>query len=182
VNRLGHAIATTYLITALVGGVVMVFLSPPFQAPDEPNHFFRAQALSEGYLVARSQPGKIGALMRAVSGMYLIANPAPGIDPAAQRAWMEAHPLRFVEIVWSTFLVYWSPILHSAVGMLGWLDTALAPRYVKLFHGALIVSGVVAGTRAARAGWAERGLADQFVWEKKDICFVIAAGNDGTDS
>jgi uncharacterized membrane protein len=94
-----------------------------------------------------------------MSGMYLIANPAPGIDPAAQRAWMEAHPLRFVEIVWSTFLVYWSPILHSAVGMLGWLDTALGLGYVKLFYGALIVSGVVVGARAAHVGWAERGLA-----------------------
>ena len=372
-NRLGHAIATTYLITALVGGAVMAFLSPPFQAPDEPNHFFRAQALSEGYVVAQRQPGKVGAPMRTViphwaltlmgdipghpdkkqtleavkarrdaraddpsvmfvdfrnsalyspvvyvpqavglglgrllrlplldayylgrllnlmasvalcywtavrlpygqlpfvmlalcpmflfeqasfavdsltyalaaafcgavlresvptenalgrrtviaiallgllmgltkpsaaplplfallllrrtsgsparrpwgavmiimglswasmlgwslmmSGMYLIANPAPGIDPAGQRAWIEAHPLRFAEIVWRTLLVYWSPLLHSAVGVLGWLDTALAWRYVKLFYGALIVSGLVAGTRAAHAGWAERGLA-----------------------
>jgi uncharacterized membrane protein len=94
-----------------------------------------------------------------MSGMYLIANPAPGIDPSGQRAWIEAHPLQFADIVWRTFLVYWSPILHSAVGVLGWLDTALSPRYVKLFYCALIVSGIVAGARAARPGWAERGLA-----------------------
>jgi len=373
VNPLGHAVARTYLITALVGGAVMAFLSPPFQAPDEPNHFFRAQALSEGYVVAQRQPEKVGAPMRAViphwaltlmgnipghpdkkqtvdalkarrdapandpsimfvdfrnsalyspvvyvpqavglalgrllrmplldayylgrllnliasvalcywtalrlpygqltfvmialcpmflfeqasfsadaltyalaaafcgavlresvhpgtplgrhtvialalmgalmgltkpstgplplfallilrrtsgspprrpwaavmvvigiswatmlgwsvmmRGMYLIANPTPGIDPAGQRAWIVAHPREFADILWHTFLVYWSPLLHSAVGMLGWLDTALAWRYVRLFYGALIVSGVVAGGRAAHARWAERGLA-----------------------
>ena len=372
-DRLGRAVARTYLITAIVGGAIMAFLSPPFQAPDEPNHFFRAQALSEGYVLAERQANKVGAPMRAVipdwaltltgdipghpdkkqtvdaltarrdapandpsiifvdfrnsalyspvvyvpqavglgvgrllrmplldayylgrllsliasvalcywtavhlpygqltfvmlalspmflfeqasfsadaltyalaaafcgavlresvpthaalgrramiglallgalmgltkpsaaplplfallllrrttgsprrrpwgavmlivgiswaamlgwsflmSGMYLIASPAPGIDPAGQRGWIEAHPWEFVDIVWRTFLVYWFPLLHSAVGMLGWLDTALAERYVKLFYAALLVSGVVAGARAARAGWAERGLA-----------------------
>jgi uncharacterized membrane protein len=373
VNPLGRAVATTYLITALIGGAIMAFLSPPFQAPDEPNHFFRAQALSEGYVVAQRQPGKVGAPMRTViphwaltlmgdipghpdkkqtvdglkaqrdaraddlsimfvdfrnsalyspvvylpqaaglglgrlsrmplldayylgrllnliasvalcywtalrlpyaqlsfvmlalcpmflfqqasfsadaltyalaaafcgavlkesvhtdtalgrrtvstlallgalmgltkpsaaplplfallllrrtsgsshrrpwgavmvvigiswatmlgwssmmSGMYLIANLAPGIDPSGQRAWILAHPWGFVDIVWRTILVYWSPLLHSAVGVLGWLDTALAWRYVKLFYGALIVSGVVAGARTAYPGWAERWLA-----------------------
>src|SRR5262245_21775476 len=94
-----------------------------------------------------------------MSGMYLIANPAPGIDPSGQRAWILAHPREFAVIVWHTLLVYWSPLLHSAVGVLGWLDTVLAWRYVKLFYVALIVSGVVAGARAAYAGWAERGLA-----------------------
>src|SRR5262245_60223348 len=43
----------------------MVFLSPPFQAPDEPNHFFRAQALSEGYVLAERQANNVGAPMRA---------------------------------------------------------------------------------------------------------------------
>jgi uncharacterized membrane protein len=66
VNQLGHAVATTYLITAIIGGAVMAFLSPPFQAPDEPNHFFRAQALSESYVVAQHQLGKVGAPMRTV--------------------------------------------------------------------------------------------------------------------
>ncbi len=48
VGTIRTAIARTYLVIALVGGITMAFLSPPFQAPDEPNHFFRAQALSEG--------------------------------------------------------------------------------------------------------------------------------------
>lgn len=64
-NRLNHGIATAYLITAIIGGALMVVLSPPFQAPDEQNHFFRAQTLSEGYLLAQRQPAKVGAPMRA---------------------------------------------------------------------------------------------------------------------
>lgn len=94
-----------------------------------------------------------------VSGMYVIANPAPGIDPAGQRAWIQAHPLRFTAILWHTFLTYWYSIVYSAVGVLGWLDTMLSATYVKYFYAFALVSGVVAEPRAARPGWAARGLA-----------------------
>src|SRR5262245_57584495 len=50
----------------------MVFLSPPFQAPDEQNHFFRAQTLSEGHLLAQRQPGKVGAPMHAAIFKWVV--------------------------------------------------------------------------------------------------------------
>ena len=40
-----HVLAKVYLAIALVFGTVMVFVNPPFQSPDEPNHFFRAPLL-----------------------------------------------------------------------------------------------------------------------------------------
>ena len=42
-----------YLAVALVWGLVMVFLVPPFQVPDEPNHYFRAWSVAELQLLAR---------------------------------------------------------------------------------------------------------------------------------
>lgn len=40
--------ATVYLLVALVWGVLLVFLTPPFQNFDEPAHFYRAWSLAEG--------------------------------------------------------------------------------------------------------------------------------------
>ena len=94
-----------------------------------------------------------------VGGMYAIANPTPGIDPAAQRAWMQAHPIRFVEILWHTFRAGFAELCYSAVGVLGWLDTMLARRYITYFYVVLAVSGAIAEPRAAHPGKSERGLA-----------------------
>lgn len=42
--------ATVFLTLGLVFGILFTFLTPPFQVPDEPAHFFRAYAISEGSL------------------------------------------------------------------------------------------------------------------------------------
>lgn len=44
-------------------GVLFVFLTPPFQVPDEPAHFFRAFDVSEGRLLPRGRPGHRGAFV-----------------------------------------------------------------------------------------------------------------------
>jgi uncharacterized membrane protein len=42
-----------FLGAGLFGGLVLVFLTPPFQVPDEPAHFFRAYSVSEGTFFVR---------------------------------------------------------------------------------------------------------------------------------
>src|SRR4029079_8068336 len=44
----------TVLVVGLLGGLLFVAATPPFQAPDEPNHFARAYQISEGVLFPRS--------------------------------------------------------------------------------------------------------------------------------
>jgi hypothetical protein len=39
--------ARLFLPFAIVFGLVMTFLTPPFQSPDEPAHFFRAYQVSD---------------------------------------------------------------------------------------------------------------------------------------
>lgn len=49
-----------FLSLTLCVGALLVFFTPPFQAPDEDSHFKRAYALSEGAIVAVNQGGVSG--------------------------------------------------------------------------------------------------------------------------
>ncbi len=52
VNTISANPARVYLILATISGLIMVFLVPPFQPPDEHPHFFRSYQISRGGLVA----------------------------------------------------------------------------------------------------------------------------------
>jgi uncharacterized membrane protein len=47
----------------LVSGVCFVCVTPPFQVPDEPEHFYRAFEVSEGRLVSSARDGRSGDLL-----------------------------------------------------------------------------------------------------------------------
>jgi len=61
-ERLGnfHKPEKQFLIIALVWGILTVFITPPFQAPDEPHHFYRSYYLSCGNLATPSTNDVIG--------------------------------------------------------------------------------------------------------------------------
>jgi uncharacterized membrane protein len=54
-----------FLVCTIVFGLGLVFLIPPFQAPDEPGHFFRAYQISEGRWIARAENGVCGGELPA---------------------------------------------------------------------------------------------------------------------
>ncbi len=51
------------LIWMAVFGVLYVFLIPPFQSPDEPNHFLRAYQISEGHLFPEKTDARLGGVL-----------------------------------------------------------------------------------------------------------------------
>jgi uncharacterized membrane protein len=53
-------ISRIFLLSAMLLGIPLVFLLPPFQAPDEPGHFFRAYQVSEGRWVVPAVNGVCG--------------------------------------------------------------------------------------------------------------------------
>ncbi|HZU89935.1 MAG TPA: DUF2142 domain-containing protein [Stellaceae bacterium] len=55
--------ALVYLLVGLVGIISMVVLTPPFQVPDEPGHFYRAYQLSELQLRGSVRNGKAGGML-----------------------------------------------------------------------------------------------------------------------
>src|SRR5438034_2263054 len=54
-----------FLVFAVAGGLLLLVLTPPFQVPDEPSHFYRAYAISEGHFTARLQRGSPGEMLPA---------------------------------------------------------------------------------------------------------------------
>ncbi|WP_176736221.1 DUF2142 domain-containing protein [Oligoflexus tunisiensis] len=45
----------SFALIALLSGLVLCFLTPPFQVPDEPTHLFRAYEISEGHILSVKQ-------------------------------------------------------------------------------------------------------------------------------
>ena len=59
IHRLSARLLEPVWIYGIFGslcGVALVFVTPPFQVPDEPHHFYRAYQVSEGDLVSRIVP------------------------------------------------------------------------------------------------------------------------------
>jgi uncharacterized membrane protein len=54
-----------FLLAGLLSGLVFLIVTPPFQVPDEPVHFYRAYALSEGEPWAARGAGGLGAVLPA---------------------------------------------------------------------------------------------------------------------
>lgn len=54
-----------FLVVGLLSGTIFVFVTPPFQVPDENTHFYRAYALSEGRLFAANVDGRTGDFLPA---------------------------------------------------------------------------------------------------------------------
>ncbi len=54
---------TVFLTLALIFGTVFLVITPPFQVPDEPNHFYRAFQVSEGSFEAIKHDQRIGGYL-----------------------------------------------------------------------------------------------------------------------
>jgi uncharacterized membrane protein len=54
-----------FLLAGLLYGLVLLVVTPPFQVPDEPTHFYRAYALSEGEPWATHGEAGLGAVLPA---------------------------------------------------------------------------------------------------------------------
>jgi uncharacterized membrane protein len=60
-----HKIRTErfFLFTAGLFGLLFLFITPPFQVPDEPNHFYRAWQISEGGFISVKQDKRVGGYL-----------------------------------------------------------------------------------------------------------------------
>jgi uncharacterized membrane protein len=68
-----------FLLLALIFGIAILFINPPFQAPDEQVHFYKSYALSDGQII----PEKIGNS----SGFY--------IPKSTNNAYLEFRSIKF---------------------------------------------------------------------------------------
>ncbi len=58
-------------------GLIILLITPPFQSPDEINHFYRAYQISEGNLIAKKQNNRVGGYLP--TSLVKIADPFLGL-------------------------------------------------------------------------------------------------------
>jgi uncharacterized membrane protein len=52
-----------FIIIGLIFGLIFVFITPPFQVPDEYAHFYRAYQVSDGGLISEKNDNRIGGML-----------------------------------------------------------------------------------------------------------------------
>ena len=62
-NQKRRSFLHLFLMGGLVSGLVLIFLTPPMQSPDEPVHFFRGYLITEGVWMLDRQPDRIIAVL-----------------------------------------------------------------------------------------------------------------------
>jgi len=90
--------AVVFLVASLVSGLVHLVLTPPFQAPDEAAHFFRAWRVSEGRLDVR--PGRERAWIEVPVGLLHAGEELYGSSPPFRAV----HPISWDELRHATRL------------------------------------------------------------------------------
>ena len=63
VQRWSFKPQNVFLYSAITWGTLTVFITPPFQVPDEPNHFFRAYQVAGGTLFPVTQHNQVGGFI-----------------------------------------------------------------------------------------------------------------------
>ena len=73
----GLSLSVAYLLYGLVMAVFLTWFMPPFQNPDELNHFFKADQISRGQIISDRGGGHISVAIAT----------APGVSPCTHREW-----------------------------------------------------------------------------------------------
>ena len=68
-----------FLIFATIFGLIFLFITPPFQTPDEVAHFERAYQISEGTLLVQKRGSTIGGLLPSSINKTILATHEPSI-------------------------------------------------------------------------------------------------------
>lgn len=88
-----QTVASRYVTLGLIFGVVMVFLVPPFQVADEPDHYLRATSISQGQVFCDGNSLRVRA-----ENAYLVAAMDPDkVKHLAEKRFDESRVLTYTE-------------------------------------------------------------------------------------
>ncbi len=84
------------------------------------------------------------AWSEVIRDLFVPANPAEtNISIEGQTAYIFNNTWMYLQIAAQTLISSWSGLAHEFVGVLGWLDTPLDPKVVKLYWGILVFVAVI---------------------------------------
>jgi uncharacterized membrane protein len=139
-----HVIVT--IVLGAIGAIPLVFLTPPFQVPDEIQHFYRAYEISEFRIRAQVQNGVAGdAIPNSMIHLSssLIYSPDGGISypvsptPLSKSLSYLSTPLQAGDRAFARFpgAAYYSPLayLPQALGIVVARSMGLGPLYLLYF-------------------------------------------------
>ncbi len=139
-----------FLLLGLLSGLLLVLLTPPFQAPDEYSHFYRAYHISEGHLTARLFDHRVGAELPKSLKKLLMFNHLPFNTEARADAQLFRQALEI-------------PLLKDDRTFVDFNNTALMSPLPYLPEATVIAIGRLAHTRPILLVYAGR-LANLLTW------------------
>src|SRR6185369_6162271 len=115
----GVSIRVAFAALALLFGVELVFVTPPFHAPDEAGHFWRADAIALGYWIPPMHHG----------------HPSAMIPRGIEQLWYGRDtPLELDHRVLVHFPAYYTPLLHLPQAFACFLGHRLDLRPIAILH------------------------------------------------
>lgn len=137
-----------YVLLAPPIGFLFLIVTPPFQVPDEPNHFFRCYQISDGHIMPEKLESQVGGeiprsvidTVREVGGEYAY-EPGKKMSVALIREYLGYHPPKGARTTFVSFrnTALYSPVpyLPALVGVLIGKGLGLSPLWL-LYLGRLI--------------------------------------------
>ena len=109
-----------YSVFVSLCGLALIFITPPFQVPDEPHHFFRAYQVSRGELVGQIAPGGkyAGGLLPESLGRtvnHLLRDVPFHPEQKVSASWLEDALAMDLEPEREAFLGFSNTVLYSPV-------------------------------------------------------------------
>lgn len=129
-----HVETKLFCLFSLLFGALFIFITPPFQAPDEPNHFLRAYQLSEGTLSGSREGNRAGGnLPRGLREIYSLTRMQAMQNERTSRAqlatlFQESRSLSEVDTGAREFYHFPNTVIYSPVPYLPYSATLAIAR------------------------------------------------------
>lgn len=129
-----------FVAAALLIGVAYVFVTPPFEVPDEQNHFWRGLAIGNGQLLPQRGRDATAIVKSTQSFVWVLARTEPHETLAQKLHTIAALPYDGTAAGTVRFAAWYTPLPYVAQSLIA----ALPLRPVLLFYGGRIMNLIAA--------------------------------------
>ena len=129
-----------FVAAALLIGVAYVFVTPPFEVPDEQNHFWRGLAIGNGQLLPKRGPDATPIVKSTQNFVWVLARTEPHETVAQKLRVIAALPYDGTAAGTVRFAAWYTPLPYAAQSLIA----ALPLRPAIVFYGGRLANLMVA--------------------------------------